>query len=76
MSKSKTTMGEPHPPPAPHVGERKSFQKVEKLARDVLREKGFQDEEIDAVLKPPTRGKTSRRKSPEASAMPSRSPRT
>jgi hypothetical protein len=46
MSKSKSDMGETQPIPVPHLSDRKSLQKAEALARDVLREKGFSDADM------------------------------
>jgi hypothetical protein len=48
-------MAEPHPTNAPHVGERASFKKVEKLAREELRKKGLTEKEIDWQLRRATR---------------------
>lgn len=38
-----------------HPGERKSFQRAEAKAREVLRERGFNDKQIDAELNRPYR---------------------
>ena len=54
MSKSNTPMGAPQPIPEPHFGKPHSFRKIEELAREVLREKGLKEEEIEWRLRKAT----------------------
>ena len=42
---------QPTPLTSPHVGKRKSFLAVEARAREVLRERGLTEAQIDAELK-------------------------
>ncbi len=47
---------------SPHVGKRKSFEEIEAQAREVLRQRGFTDAQIEAELKrAPTAGNATTR---------------
>ena len=54
MPKSRKPMPgllQPLPLNSPHVGKRKSFDEVEAKARDVLRQRGLTEVQIEAELK-------------------------